>query len=163
METEKKGLFKSIVIIVLVVVIIALVGVYFFILKKPKSNCEVCVDVSADLKSYYCEKVISDTSVEGVTSSVKEKITYDATGEIISTKVIMVYKYTDKDKYTDIKEAQNGQDTENNYNFDDENMILEVEPKVDNILKNEAGQAVAIWYKEYIKSFQNEGYTCIKK
>ena len=160
MEIEKRGSLKNVVIIILVLVIAALVGIYFLVLKE-KNHCDVIANT--DSKTYYCEKAVSDILLDGVSTSVKEKIMYDDTGEIISTKVITVYKYNDKEKYMEVKETQGGQDAKNNYIFDDDNMIMEVEPKTSNVLKNQAGEAVSIWYKEYIKSFQNEGYTCIKK
>ena len=156
---EKKDIIKNIIIGILVLIIIAMVCVYFFAMKEEK--CELPSD-NVNLNIYYCEKVVENAEVTEVKTYIKEKISYDDTGKVKWTKTILVNKYIDKDKYAYLKEDKTLTDDNNEYRFDDDKLTVEMEPKEETILKDTDGKEIAIWYIEYIKSFEKNGYTCTK-
>ncbi len=141
---------KNVIIIVLSLIIVGLIVVYFTVLNKNNSINET--------KVYICTKNME--TINNDSSSLKQELTYNDIGKIISSKILTIYKYSDKESYKAVK--ANPETTKKIIYHDADNTIEEI-LREEGPLKDEFGNPLSIWIVDQIEVLENDGYTCVIK
>ncbi len=153
-----KKLEKSDVIIgilVFLIIVLIVVSIVVVIIKK-NSNNENSEEKNCEVKNNIvvtCTKKVDDQSF----------FTYvlnaDNTGELTNYEVRFSYTY-DEAQYMSIKE--NYQENSSGMEFNDENHEVVTINKYDSILDGD-GNALHMWYKDYMKSLTEQEYSCTEE
>lgn len=151
---------KEIIIVVLLLVIIGMVVVYFTILRNDKKDS----NPTASEIVYNCDKTYQEENDTLKNIIYRQTITADATGEITSIVDNVIYTFQNKEAYDSSKDWKRENADEGSYNYkrDDKNLTLTLESKEVSTIKDGNGNPMSVWYKEYVKTFEENGYTCTK-
>lgn len=151
---------KNILVGILVLLVVVLLALWIITLRNNNNK----VNINGNTV-YYCDRKYSEENDTLNNIIYRQTVNVDETGEVTNTFDNVVYTFKNKEAFKSAKdwESENTNKDSYNYNYDESNLTLTLESKTGNQIKDEKGNVLSVWYKEYLKSFEQNGYTCTKK